>query len=266
MRLSVDHRTVYRFSTAQSRLVQMLRMTPENHHDQTVATWQIHIDCDAKMRPGRDGFGNAITMLYVEGPVDAIEIEVSGAVLTSNSQGVLNGVAEVLPPALFLRATMLTPQDPAIREWAAGVADGAERPAGLRLINTALQRRFKHDHGRPKGGLDAAAAFTRDSGTSRDLAHIFVVAARSIGAPARFVSGYALVDGKHRPTPHGWAEAFVEGVGWVGFDPCTGKSPEEDYVRVAAALDAAGAAPVAGSRLGEGEEELDVDVSVSLAH
>lgn len=265
MRLSVEHRTIYRFSTAQSRLVQMLRMTPENHHDQTVATWQIHIDCDAKMRPGRDGFGNAVTMLYVEGPVNAIEIEVSGAVLTSNSQGVLNGVAEVLPPAVFLRETALTPRDPAIRDWAAQVAAGADRGAALRSINTALQRRFTHDHGRPTRGLDAGAAFRLDRGTSRDLAHIFVVAARSIGAPARFVSGYALIDGEHRPTPHGWAEAFVEHVGWVGFDPCTGKSPEEDYVRVAAALDAAGAAPVAGSRLGEGREELDVDVSVSLA-
>ena len=264
MRLSVDHRTVYRFSTAQNRLVQMLRMTPENHHDQTVATWRIHIDCDAKMRPGRDGFGNAITMLYVEGPVNAIEIEVSGAVLTSHSQGVLNGVAEVLPPAVFLRETALTPRDPAIRDWAASVAGEAERATGLRLINEALQRRFAHDLGRPTGGLDAATAFTRDSGTSRDLAHIFVVAARSLGAPARFVSGYALIDGEHRPTPHGWAEAFVDGAGWIGFDPCTGKSPEEDYVRVAAALDAVGAAPVAGSRLGEGAEELDVDVSVSL--
>lgn len=265
MRLSVDHRTIYRFSTAQSRLVQMLRMTPENHHDQTVATWQIHIDCDAKMRPGRDGFGNAVTMLYVEGPVNAIEIEVSGAVLTSNSHGVLNGVAEVLPPALFLRETALTPRDEAIRDWAARVADGAKRAVALPLINTALQQRFAHDHGRPTPGLDAATAFARDRGTSRDLAHIFVVAARSLGAPARFVSGYALIDGEHRPTPHGWAEAYVEGVGWIGFDPCTGRSPEEDYVRVATALDAAGAAPVAGSRLGEGEEELDVDVSVSIA-
>ena len=89
--------------------------------------------------------------------------------------------------------------------------------------------------------------------------------AGALGFAARFVSGYALIDGEHRPTPHGWAEAFVDGVGWIAFDPCTGRSPEEDYVRVSAALDAAGAAPVAGSRLGEGNEELDVDVSVSLA-
>ncbi len=265
MRLSIDHRTIYRFSAPQGRLVQMLRMTPENNHDQTVAAWQIHVDCDAKMRPGRDGFGNAVTMLYVEGPIRGIEIEVSGEVLTSHSNGVLHGVAEVLPPALFLRATAMTPADAAIIGWAADLVGDTPKLAALHRINKALTARFAFDAKRPEPGLAASAAFTLATATSRDLAQIFVVAARSLGAPARYVSGYALVEGEHRPTPHGWAEAFVDGIGWIGFDPCTGRSPEEDYVRVAASLDAAGAAAVAGSRLGEGNEELDVDVSVSVA-
>jgi transglutaminase-like putative cysteine protease len=265
MRLSVEHRTVYRFSKPQRRLVQMLRMTPENSHDQTVANWHIHVDCDAKMRPGRDGFGNATTMLYVEGPVASIEIEVTGAVLTSHSNGLLHGVAEVLPPALFLRETPATAVDPGIAAFAAEVGKGAAPHAGLHALNKALRARFAVNPERPQADLAAGEAFLAPSATSRDMAHMFVVAARSLGTPARFVSGYALVDGEHSPTPHGWAEAYVDGMGWIGFDPCTGQSPGEDYVRVACALDAAGAAPVAGSRLGEGAEELDVDVSVSLA-
>jgi hypothetical protein len=148
MRLSIDHRTIYRFSAPQGRLVQMLRMTPENNHDQTVAAWQIHVDCDAKMRPGRDGFGNAVTMLYVEGPIRGIEIEVSGEVLTSHSNGVLHGVAEVLPPALFLRATAMTPADAAIIGWAADlVGDTPKRgwpqvqPSRARPRRRAIWRR-----------------------------------------------------------------------------------------------------------------------------
>lgn len=265
MRLSVEHHTIYRFSAPQRRLVQMLRMTPENSHDQTVANWGLHVDCDAKMRPNRDGFGNVVTMLYVEGPVSGIRIEVTGEVLTSHSNGVLHGVAEVLPPALFLRSTAATPADAGIAAWAAEQADGEARLAALHRINKALQARFTVDRGRPEEALDAAQAFARPHATCRDLAQIFAVAARSIGAPARFVSGYALRDGLHRPTAHGWAEAYVERVGWIGFDPSTGRSPEDGYVRVASALDAAGAAPVAGSRLGEGQEDLDVDVSVSVS-
>ena len=158
--------------------------------------------------------------------------------------------------------TEATPADAAICAFARTFAP---EDAGLRALNQALHRRFARDSGRPEPGLDAGAAFARETATPRDLAQIFAVAARSIGAPARYVSGYLLAEGDHRPTPHGWAEAHVDGIGWIGFDPWRGECPGEDYVRVAAALDAAGAAPVAGSRLGEGAEELAVDVQVTQA-
>lgn len=264
MRLSIDHRTVYRFSEPQSRLVQMLRLTPENSHDQTVARWRIDVDCDATMRRGRDGFGNAVTMLYCEGPILDIEIAVRGEVLTSHSDGIVRGVAEALPPAVYLRATEATPRDPAIAAFARQAVTGADDAIPmLHRLNAALHGRFAFDRARPQPGLSAAEAFARPAATARDLAQIFTVAARSLGMSARYVSGYSIVEGSLRPTPHGWAEAHVDGLGWIGFDPFTGRSPEEESVRVAAALDASGAAPVAGSRLGEGEEELDVAVKVS---
>jgi transglutaminase-like putative cysteine protease len=263
MRLAIEHRTTYRFSAPQGRLVQMLRVTPENTHDQTVATWRIDVDHDARLRDGRDGFGNLMTMLYVDGPLDAITITVSGEVLTSHSDGVLHGVTETLPPALFLRATAATPRDPAIGAWASEQTAG-DALATLHRLNGALHRRFRLDRARGAPGLDAGTAFARETATPRDLAQMFAVAARSLGHPARYVSGYALVAGDHRPSPHGWAEAFVDAIGWIAFDPCTGLCPQEDYVRVAIGLDAAGAAPVAGSRLGEGDEALDVDVSVHV--
>ncbi len=263
MRLSIDHRTTYRFSSPQARLVQMLRLTPQNTHDQTVASWRIDVDCDATLRPGRDGFGNAVTMLYAEGPLDGIEIAVLGEVLTSHSGGVLHGVDEALPPPLFLRATSATPADPAITDFARAAAGTSEPLPALRMLTSALHERFERSRNRPDPTLDAATAFRREAATARDLAQMFVVAARSLGQPARYVAGYRRNPGEEqRPAPHSWGEAHVEGIGWIGFDPCTGVSPEDEYVRVAAALDAPGASPIAGSRLGEGEEELDVEVTV----
>ena len=265
MRLSIDHRTIYRFSTPQARLVQMLRLTPENTHDQTIASWRIDVDCDARLRDGRDGFGNAVTMLYVEGPIEGLAISVRGAVLTSHSSGVVQGTHEPLPPPLFLRETPATPRDAAIGLFARETGgSGATVLTGLHAINRALNDRFALDNGRGDPMLDAGTAFARDRVTARDLAQIFAVAARALDVPARYVSGYRLAEGEHQPTPHGWAEAYVDGLGWVAFDPSTGQCPEEDHVRVAVALDAAGAAPVAGSRLGVGDERLDVDVVVSL--
>jgi len=261
MRLSIEHRTSYRFSEPQTRLVQMLRLLPENTHDQTVASWQIDVDCDARLREGRDGFGNRTTMLYVDGPVVAITVSVTGEVVTSHSDGVLHGVHEPLPPALYLRTTPATAADAAIAAWASEQVEGGAL-ATLHRLNGALGNRFGRDRSHPEPRLTAGAAFGREAATARDLAQMFVAAARSLGHPARYVTGYALAARDHRPSPHGWAEAYVEGIGWIGFDPLTGMSPEESHVRVAIGLDAAGAAPVAGSRLGQGEEVLDVDVSV----
>ncbi|MDP1026624.1 transglutaminase N-terminal domain-containing protein [Sphingomonas sp. KR1UV-12] len=265
MRLSIHHRTAYRFTAPQARLVQMLRLTPQNSHDQTVARWRIDVDCDALLREGRDGWGNAVTMLYAEGPLDGIEIAITGEVLTSHSDGVLHGVHETLPPPVFLRATPATAPDPAIAAWAAEMASGVPMLTALHRINAGVHARFAPDAGRPDPELTAGKAWLRESATARDAAQIFAVAARSIGAPARYVSGYRCLAREARATPHGWAEAHVDGLGWVGFDPDTGLSPEEEHVRVAVALDAVGAAPVAGSRLGEGDERLDVEVRVSEA-
>ena len=266
MRLSIDHRTTYRFQVPQARITQMLRLTPEDTDDQTVASWHLHVDCDARLRPGRDGFGNKVTMLYAEGPIRDIEIHVSGEVLTNSADGVVHGTHEVLPPPLYLRATPLTEADGAILGFARDAASGGGgRIALLHRLNLALTARFESDRGKPIVGIGAARAFAAPSATPRDMTHVFLAAARALDVPARYVSGYSVraFGGEHRPAPHGWAEAFVEGLGWVAFDPSNGRSADEAYVRVAVALDALGAAPVAGSRLGEGEEEMDVDVTVA---
>ncbi len=96
------------------------------------------------------------------------------------------------------------------------------------------------------------------------MAQIFVAAARDRGIAARYVSGYSLSgdDGRDTAAPHAWAEAFVAG-GWYAFDPAVGGRSGLDHVRVAVALDAAGAAPIAGVRMGQGDEAIDVDVHVA---
>lgn len=249
MRLSVDHRTRYRFALPRSRLVQLLRVTPDDNDDQTVTDWDVHVDCDARLRSGRDGFGNRTVMLYVEGPVEEIELSICGEVLTSDGGGVVHGSVEPLPPALYLRATDLTPSEPVIAAFAAdacsGKQDAIER---LHLLNGALHRRcaWRAD----AAPLGVAKVFDAKSAAAADLAHTFIVAARALGLPARYVAGYRAAAGDHA-TPHAWAESFVDGLGWITFDPTTGLSVDQTYIRVAMALDATGASPLAGLGLGE---------------
>ncbi len=56
MRVSIDHRTRYRFTQPQDRLIQMLRLTPQDSTDQTFVNWHIGVDCDARLREARDGY------------------------------------------------------------------------------------------------------------------------------------------------------------------------------------------------------------------
>lgn len=263
MRIAVDHRTRYRFSEPQARLVQLLRLTPQDSLDQTVVNWHIGVDCDARLRDAVDGFGNHVTTLYCEGPIDGIEITVRGEVLTAGDTGLVRGVAEPLPPALFLRATERTAMSAAMRTFLAELPDDSDRIARLHALNRAVHERFECEEERNDTGLTAEAAFKLPQASPRDFAHVMVALARGDGVPARYVSGYHTREDGEGHAPHAWAEAYVDGLGWVAFDPSRGICTDEHYVRVAVALDASGAAMVAGSRLGEGDERLDVDVQVA---
>lgn len=260
MRIAIEHITHYRFSEPQARIVQMLRLTPADTQDQTVVNWRIGVDCDARLRDAIDGYGNAVTMLYAEGPIASLDLTVTGEVLTSENAGVIFGANEPLPPLFYLRETPRTLASAALAEFAREVATG-DALDRLHRLNTALHTRFPDTPDLPDRGCAAAKAFAAKSVTSRDVAQIFIAAARHLAAPARYVSGYR-TDGEAHSAPHAWAEAWVEGIGWIGFDPATGLSPDESYVRVAVGLDATGAAPIAGTRVGQGEERLDVDLQV----
>jgi transglutaminase-like putative cysteine protease len=109
----------------------------------------------------------------------------------------------------------------------------------------------------------AAEALADGKGVCQDHAHIFISAARTLGVPTRYVTGYLVLGEQSRSDAHhAWAESWVDGLGWVGFDVANRICPTERYVRLAVGLDAGGAAPVVGSRRGGQHELLDVSVDV----
>ena len=264
MRLSIDHHTVYRFSQPQARVVQLLRVTPNDYSAQTVIDWQIDVDCDARLRTGHDGYGNATTMLYVDGPISEIALTVRGQVLTDDAAGVVEGITETLPPLFYTRSTPQTTVDDQIRAFGrgAGSSDSLEQAHAL---NALVGGAIRIVGGRGTPGRTAAQVLESSTGSVRDAAHLLISVARSRGFPARIVAGHSLhgPDRGVRQSAHYWAETYLERIGWLGLDPCSGASPDESYVRVAVGLDGADVAPVSGTRRGGGIEELDVDVRVA---
>lgn len=268
MRLLVRHRTTYRFDQPQQRLVQLARLTPNSSSGQTVLSWEVEVACDARLRWSRDGYGNRLTMLYVEGPVDTLTLTVSGEVLTEDRAGVVGSAPDPLPREVFLRETLLTRSDDTIRALAGQAREiGSGALDHLHALLRLLGARMRFDTGNMDVTRSAAQALELGHGVCQDFAHLFVAATRSMDVPARYVSGHLFRrDGATEQTAaHAWAEAWVEGVGWIGFDAANGVCPDDAYIRVAVGLDYQEAAPISGARTGGGRETLDVAVSVIQA-
>jgi transglutaminase-like putative cysteine protease len=267
MLLRVDHKTTYRFSEPQGRVVQLLRMTPRDTASQAVLTWRIDVDRDVRLREGRDGYGNATTMLYMDGPITSVELIVTGEVLTEPHDGWVRGAAETLPPLFYIRPTPLTWSDPAIIQFAEALVGSVKDPQHkAEMLAVALFERIRTITDRTPKSRTAMQTLADNWGNVRDTAQLLIACARAVGIPARFVSGHRLSERTlidHR-TAHCWVELHITDKGWWAIDPTTGHAPDESYVRVAIGLDASDATPLSGTRSGGGIEALDVEVRVAL--
>ncbi|MBV1707005.1 MAG: transglutaminase family protein [Hyphomicrobiales bacterium] len=266
MRLKLSHNTRYHYGVPVRHAMQVLRLTPRAHDGQFVRDWRIAIDADGLLLAGEDALGNITRTFFIEGPVSEVNVTVSGIVDTADTAGRVSGTRETFPPGFWLRSSDLTRADPAIAQFAFGLraAEGADSVATLHALMRAIQAQMRFVLGETSMMTSAAEAWANHSGVCQDFAQVFLSAAHVLDIPARYVSGYYLLHETTEQTAgHAWAEAYIEGLGWIGFDPANGVCVDERYVRVAIGTNAHDAAPVRGSRAGGGTETLDVAVHVS---
>jgi len=266
MRIRIAHDTVYRYDEPVRGLTQILRLTPRDHDGQHVRRWRIEPSADGRLRPDEDSLGNILHVFSADSWVEELTIRVVGEVETSETHGIVRGAVERLPDAFYLRESPLATADEAIREFTADTAGDFTRDplAGLHQLLAGLHREVTFDTAPTHAATTAVEAFALRRGVCQDLTHIFIAAARHLGVPARYVSGYFhRSDGvTEQEAGHAWAEAKVPGVGWIGFDAANGISAGEAHLRVAVGLDYLGAAPIRGSRYGGGSESLAVHINV----
>ncbi|WP_288758440.1 transglutaminase family protein [uncultured Brevundimonas sp.] len=263
MRIRIDHATRYAYARPARFIVQMLRLTPKSCESQQVRDWRIETDVDARLRRSEDAFGNIVHSLYTERPTDDLTIRVTGEVSTVDTGGVIRGQNEKLSPSVYLRETRLTRPDAALTAFADTAGQGGALDRMHRLMG-AIHQAVAFDVGATSATHSAAEAFALRRGVCQDHAQIFIACARTGGVPARYVSGHLnRTDGQHdQDAAHAWAEAWIDDLGWVGFDPANGICPTDHYVRVAIGLDALGATPIRGTSYGGGVESLTVALHV----
>lgn len=268
MRICISHRTHYRYERPVKALTQILRLTPRRHDGQHVRKWRIEPSVDGRLRPREDTFGNIVHVFSADAAVEDMTVCVTGEVETHDTAGMIRGTVERLPDLFYLRDTDLTAADDDIRAFARSIGNGSrDGLATLHRLLEALHQQVAFDTHPTLVTTTAAEAFSLKRGVCQDLTHIFIAAARYLGMPARYVSGYLYrADGVvEQEAGHAWAEAKVLDLGWVGFDAANGISVSDAHVRVAIGLDYLDAAPVRGSRTGGGSEHLDVSLKVDSA-
>jgi transglutaminase-like putative cysteine protease len=242
--------------------LQKLRMTPKSRAGQRVIHWDIAIDGGRKELRYTDHHNNQVDLVSATAGTREIRIVTSGEVETANNHGVVGAQGGFVPLWMFLRQTALTKPGKTILSISKGI-DMGDRIAGLHALSAAILSAVRYDQAEMDVTMSGEEAASRGHGVCQDHAHIFCSAARRLGVPARYVSGYLLMDvSGQQAASHAWAEAWVEELGWVGFDISNGISPDARYVRVATALDYAGAAPVSGLLFGDHGERLVVSVQV----
>lgn len=262
MQLAIEHRTRLHYDAEVSYSILSLRLTPASFNGQTVLDWTISSSPSATLAQDTDGFGNTTHLMTIVGAHRDLEIVAAGVVAAEDRLGIVDGLAERTPIRLYLRRTALTERDPQIMALASGLNLGD--PVGdMHDLMATIRERVECQAGQAADDTPAGEVLTAGTGTCQDLTHIFLAVARASGIPARYVTGYLLEEKEEAAVAHhAWAEAWIDGLGWVGFDVANGLCPTDHYVRLAAGLDSTYAAPVRSSRSGAGQESLRVELTV----
>ncbi len=264
MKLAIQHGTTYRYDAPANYTIQYLRLTPRPATCQNVLRWRI--ETPGQAREMTDPYGNIMHVLVVDTPHQEIAIRVLGEAETVDTAGVVSGEGEPLPVGIYLRNTMLTAADDALRDLAEPLraAFAKNRLDGLHELSRGVAKAVTYRQGETRADSTAAQALAQGSGVCQDQTHVFIAAARALGVPARYVSGYvhAGSTASGEDASHAWGEAWVESLGWVGFDVANQLCPTEAHLRLAVGLDYLACAPVRGIRRGGGGEDMAVTVSV----
>lgn len=264
MRLSVSHTTHYAFSKPVAHGLQRLRMKPKSTHGQRVIDWDMRLVGACAEAEYEDEHCNWAMLVSVEPDATAIEVTCTGTVETVDNSGILGNHAGHMPLWFFQRQTPLTRPGVRMRALVGALDADSGKPLDmLHALSDAVLDAVTYSIGKTDAGTTAEEALVTGHGVCQDHAHIFIGAARQLGIPARYVSGYLMMEDRtDQEAGHGWAEAHVRGLGWVGFDVSNGICPDERYIRVATGSDYRDAAPVTGISWGSCESVLSVRLSV----
>jgi transglutaminase-like putative cysteine protease len=264
MLLSIQHITEYQFDRPVHYALQRLKLRPKDGAGQAIHHWQLGIDGGKVEAEHDDPHNNHVTLISIEEGRTTITINCEGQVETEDNHGILGKHRSHVPLWAYCRPTRLTTAARGVQKLLVGIdRDASDKIGMLHELSAHILGAVEYRGGATNVDSSAEQAITAGAGVCQDHAHIFIAACRNIGIPARYVSGYLMMDGQIEQTAsHAWAEAHLDHIGWVGFDISNGISPDGRYVRVATGFDYRDAAPVSGMSFGARDKSMVVSLRV----
>jgi transglutaminase-like putative cysteine protease len=278
-RLQIIHRTYYTF-VGQVRLgPHRLLLRPREGHELRIVSARLDTWPPARIRWHRDAFDNAVAIASFDTPAMRLEIA-SEIVVEHYDEAPLDFLVDdsaLLYPFHYEADTgaamqaylqdAKAPDQSALDTWLADLWQPGERVETYVLLSrlcSTIQKSFTYEAREQPGVQSSAETVARGIGSCRDFATLFMDAVRFWGLAARFVSGYLNApssDGRSGAS-HAWAEVYLPGAGWKGFDPTIGEITGSRHIAVAVARTPDAVSPVTGSFFGPPGAELAVGVWV----
>ncbi|MCF6445901.1 transglutaminase family protein, partial [Nereida sp. MMG025] len=242
--------------------LQQLRKTPKSSPQQSVISWHTHIEGGKRELEYEDHNSNRVELISFAPDVQELTVISDGEIELRDNHGVVGPHVGVAPLWLFKQPTPRTEPRQGVKTILSDMPD-LEPLDQLHALSDVIRDMIAFEVGASQADWGAEEAIAHGKGVCQDHTHIFLSCARQLGYPARYVSGYLMLnDRTAQEAMHAWSEAYVEGLGWVGFDVSNGVSPDTRYVRVATGRDYSEAAPVSGTRIGGQGETLSVVIDV----
>ncbi|WML90095.1 transglutaminase family protein [Thiothrix lacustris] len=278
-RYKILHRTYYNFTAPVVLGTHILRLRPREDYELRIESSSLDITPAATLRWHRDVEDNSVAIATFDSPTMQLRIESEIIIQQYNEAPLDFLVADyathypfayqpedkvVLAPYMEVRQ----PVSDLFVKWVATIWQPGERIQTytlLQRLGERIQQKLVYQLREEPGVQSASETLKRCTGSCRDSAYLFMEAARSLGFAARFVSGYldAEPSSVNFGSTHAWAEVFLPGAGWKGFDPTIGKLVGTDHIAVAVARLPESVPPVAGAFVGPPGATLDVGVWVT---
>ncbi len=277
MHLRIHHRTTFTYAGKAHDSFNEVRLRPVDDDTQQCHEFKLCLTPTANARNYGDFYGN--TVHYFEAPDDHRKLVIEAISTVETTPMALRPPIPRVPieelersteremHAEFFGSSHYVPLDVELwREAQDALAEGRSDVWGdVRRLGEHIYRRFAY---KPKTtGVHTRAndVLKLRMGVCQDFAHVHLGLCRSMGIPARYVSGY-FFNTTRRPreveASHAWIEAWVPGYGWASFDPTHDRVADERYVKIAVGRDYADIRPVNGTYRGAPTRSLKVDVSV----